>query len=323
MVELAKAFAVKIDGTAVGVTEASAGGSSVELTLARRIRFGETATVDYTVPAEGEIVDLFNNALAAFADQEVVNETLDPSDTDPPLFDGAKTSQEGDTISVGFNEDIQRATIRPEPVRMLMPLENSRRFENDRADAEYYMDWRWQRGIESVRDAHEYYRYRTRKAADAGNANGGWSDWIETFDAEADLTNLEPGTEYQIEVQGVNDGGVSDSVIEKATTIAPLPAGPTPVQFTGGPYLLIPQLTAVWQVDLTSGPAGTASYILDFSENQTGPWREYRRFTRRQYRTDASWGIADLRNDWSRARALNSDGVPITAWGTAFQYVPG
>jgi len=329
MVALADAFKVKVGNKNRPIDSAEVSGASVELTLEDRIAFadGNKIKVTYTPPAEGFLTDLFNNKMAAFRNKKVSNKTLDPSDSTPPTFDEAETSTEGDTISIRFDEDIKRTTIRPEPVRDLAELEAGRRFDDETDPAEYYIDWRWQRGIESQRDAHDYYQYRFRKTSVTA-----FGDWVIVDEPRADIGDLDPGTEYEIEVQAVNTGGASDSVKDKATTLAALPAGPSP-SYVSGPLLHGTPHQQNYNYILGafgSVPTGTAKILVQYRPSNKltddDAWETILTLTTWNADQATSNYVADtydFRNGQGRARALDTGDNPLSQWSATWTFPDG
>ena len=80
----ATAFAVTVGDAARSVDQVSLGETTATLTLASAVTSSETVTVSYTVPSGASaapLADSSGNAVAAFSDQAVTNETTAPDNT--------------------------------------------------------------------------------------------------------------------------------------------------------------------------------------------------------------------------------------------------
>ena len=111
---VAGAFAVEVEvaGAARTVDEVALAGSAATLTLASAVTSSETVTVSYTVPSGASaapLADSAGNAVAAFSDQVVTNET--PAVTAPltARFEAAPASHDGASafeVELRFSEEI-------------------------------------------------------------------------------------------------------------------------------------------------------------------------------------------------------------------------
>ena len=220
---LDKAFSVSVNGTDNPVEEVDVGGSSVTLRVRNRIEFGDTITVSYAVPADSKITDIFGNELAAFANATVENARPDPSDTDPPDFDGAETDKEGREISISFDEDIL-AAIPPNAVVNLDELDNG---EDSQNENRYYIEWRWSPGQETGDNDRDYYQYRVREVTTPVTA---WGAYTRNETGSVRVGNLKPNTTYEIEVIATNVGGDSATTTDTADTPI-VESGLAPVNF--------------------------------------------------------------------------------------------
>ena len=110
-VPAADAFAVEVDGAARGVGTVDVSGSTVTLTLAPAVASGAAVAVGYTAPTgagAAPLRDAAGNAVAAFSDHEVTNETPAPENTAPsglPVIGGTARVGEVLTASVEGIED--------------------------------------------------------------------------------------------------------------------------------------------------------------------------------------------------------------------------
>ena len=221
---LEQAFDVTVNGSNNPVREVEVRGSRVTLEVTNRVRFGDTITVSYTVPATSRITDRFGNALEAFANQAVDNEIPDPSDTTPPEFDDASTDTEGREISISFDEDII-AAIPPNPVINLNELDAGPDPANENR---YFIEWRWSPGRAGDDNAHEYYQYRIRRVTSPVTA---WGPYIRTEQGSVRSDNLLPNSTYEINVVATNTGG--DSTVATDTADTPVvESGQAPINFT-------------------------------------------------------------------------------------------
>ena len=108
----AGAFAVEVDGAARTVDEVALAGSAATLTLASAVTSSETVTVSYTVPSGASaapLADSAGNAVAAFSDQVVTNETQAVTAPLTARFEAAPASHDGASafeVELRFSEEI-------------------------------------------------------------------------------------------------------------------------------------------------------------------------------------------------------------------------
>ena len=220
---LDKAFAVKVNSIDNPVEEVDVGGSGVTLRVRDRINFGDTITVSYVAPATSKITDRLGNALASFTDQSIDNEVFDPSDTDPPMFDGGSTDVEGVEISISFDEDVI-AAIPPNEVVSLNELDSG---EDSQNANRYFIEWRWSPGEANEDNARDYYEYRYRRVTTPASA---FSNWERDETGSVRIGNLLANATYEIEVRATNTGGSSDAVSDVADTPI-VSSGKAPINF--------------------------------------------------------------------------------------------
>ena len=220
---LEDSFTVKVGGTDNPVEEVDVGGSTINIKVLNRIRFGDTITVSYAPPATSKVTDVFGNALAALTDKVVENSVLDPSDSDPPEFESAETDKTGREISISFDEDVV-AILPPNPVVNLDELNvgadpvNANRF---------FITWRWSPGEEDESNERRNYKYRTRRHTTPASS---WSGYTTTEQGEATIDNLPPNATFEIGVVSENIGG--ESTEQTDTTDTPVvEAGNPPIEF--------------------------------------------------------------------------------------------
>ena len=104
------AFTVKADDVEVAVQSVAVGGDTAELTLnlsAQAIGAGQTVTVSYAVPRTNAIRDVDGDDALPFTDWPVVNGAT--VDLTPPVLDSAAVTEEGDILTLTFNEDLDNA----------------------------------------------------------------------------------------------------------------------------------------------------------------------------------------------------------------------
>ncbi len=103
------AFTVKVDGTAVTLTETpSISGATVTLTLASAVAQGDTVTVSYTKPStdnNNRLEDAAGNETADFTDEAVTNNT---ADTTAPAPESATV--DGAALEITFDESLAAAS---------------------------------------------------------------------------------------------------------------------------------------------------------------------------------------------------------------------
>ena len=109
----ANAFTIKADGAEVPVHLVLAGGGDIVILLLRltdAIKQGQTVTVSYDpslVPDTGTVIaDVAGNPAEGFTDFEVDNNSTVIPDETPPVPASAEVAEEGDRLSLTFNEDL-------------------------------------------------------------------------------------------------------------------------------------------------------------------------------------------------------------------------
>ena len=111
------AFTVTVadSSTSPTVGGVSIGGSTVTLTLLSAVRFGETVTVSYAVPATNPIQDVSGNDADALNNQAVSN-IAEPPTVEVSFSSAAYTAEEGGTaatVTVSLSADPKRRVVIP------------------------------------------------------------------------------------------------------------------------------------------------------------------------------------------------------------------
>jgi hypothetical protein len=94
------AFAVQVGGSSRAVSTVGVSGSSVTLTLASGVLFGQSVTVAYTMPATNPTQDLAGNDAASFSAAAVTNNT---ANTAPTANATSATTPFGQAVSVSLS----------------------------------------------------------------------------------------------------------------------------------------------------------------------------------------------------------------------------